>query len=122
MKFLGNLALNLWDCGGQQSFYESYFDQQKDTIFRNVEVLIYVFDMESQEIEDDLSLFEGILEVMEQNSPDASIFILIHKMDTVEKEMQEQELAIRSRPIIKSAEERRYEVFVFICTFVSLCI
>ena len=28
VRFLGNLMLSLWDCGGQYSFYESYFDSQ----------------------------------------------------------------------------------------------
>jgi Ras-related GTP-binding protein A/B len=47
VRFLGNLALNLWDCGGQEAFMENYFSNQRDHIFRNVEVLIYVFDVES---------------------------------------------------------------------------
>jgi Ras-related GTP-binding protein A/B len=83
VRFMGNLVLNLWDCGGQYRFYETYFDSQRDTIFRNVEVLIYVFDIESAELENDFTLFDGVLEAMEQNSPDASIFVLIHKMDLV---------------------------------------
>ncbi len=32
--------LNLWDCGGQDSFYESYFNHQQDYIFRSVEVSV----------------------------------------------------------------------------------
>ena len=51
VRFLGNLILNLWDCGGQEAFMESYFATQKDNIFKNVEVLIYVFDVQSQEID-----------------------------------------------------------------------
>lgn len=51
VRFLGNLILNLWDCGGQEAFMECYFATQKDNIFKNVEVLIYVFDAESREIE-----------------------------------------------------------------------
>lgn len=86
VRFLGNLVLNLWDCGGQYRFYENYFDSQRDTIFRNVEVLIYVFDIDSGDLENDIVLFDGILEAMEQNSPDASIFILIHKMDLIAEE------------------------------------
>ena len=35
-------------------FMESYFASQKDQIFRNVEVLIYIFDIESREMEKDL--------------------------------------------------------------------
>jgi|EP00624_Nannochloropsis_granulata_P000051 Ras-related GTP-binding protein A/B len=63
VRFLGNLVLNLWDCGGQDAFYESYFDSQRDLIFRSVEVLIYVFDVESADTEKDLSHFVGVLEV-----------------------------------------------------------
>ena len=51
VRFLGNLILNLWDCGGQEAFMECYFAAQKDNIFKNVEVLIYVFDVQSLELD-----------------------------------------------------------------------
>uniref|UniRef100_A0AAQ5X3L4 Ras-related GTP-binding protein n=1 Tax=Amphiprion ocellaris TaxID=80972 RepID=A0AAQ5X3L4_AMPOC len=35
VRFLGNLVLNLWDCGGQDTFMENYFTSQRDNIFRN---------------------------------------------------------------------------------------
>ncbi|CAG0903106.1 unnamed protein product [Cyprideis torosa] len=38
VHFLGNLVLNLWDCGGQEAFMENYFTSQRDQIFKNVEV------------------------------------------------------------------------------------
>ena len=28
VKFLGNMVLNLWDCGGQEAYMESYFESQ----------------------------------------------------------------------------------------------
>lgn len=59
VRFLGNMMLNLWDCGGQDAFYESYFDSQRDMIFRAVEVLIYVFDIKSPETAKDLAQFES---------------------------------------------------------------
>lgn len=34
----------------QEAFMENYFASQRDNIFRNVEVLIYVFDVESREL------------------------------------------------------------------------
>lgn len=86
VRFLGNLVLNLWDCGGQYRFYESYFDSQRDTIFSNVEVLIYVFDIDSGDLDNDLTHFDGVLEALEQNSPDTLIFVLIHKMDLIAEE------------------------------------
>mmetsp|Transcript_8492 Transcript_8492/g.14662 ORF Transcript_8492/g.14662 Transcript_8492/m.14662 type:complete len:301 (-) Transcript_8492:53-955(-) len=83
VRFLGNLVLNLWDCGGQEAFMENYFSSQRDHIFRNVEVLIYVFDIESRENQRDLRDYRNCLEAILQNSKDAKIFCLIHKMDLV---------------------------------------
>ena len=45
MRFLGNLVLNLWDCGGQQAYMDSYLDSQRHQVFSAVGVLIYVFDL-----------------------------------------------------------------------------
>ena len=86
VRFLGDLVLNLWDCGGQDAFYESYFERDRETIFRSVELLIYVFDIESDCPEKDFDHFCGVLEAIEENSPDARIFVLVHKMDLVADE------------------------------------
>lgn len=96
VRFLGNLVLNLWDCGGQDAFYENYFESQRDHIFRSVELLIYVFDIESSEDEKDLAHFQGCLEAIEQNSKNAHIFVLIHKMDLVPEESRDQVFEQRS--------------------------
>lgn len=111
VRFLGNLVLNLWDCGGQYRFYESYFDSQKDTIFRNVEVLIYVFDIDSGDIEYDIKSFDDVLESMEQNSPDASIFILIHKMDLVAEE--DKQRAFTERSVMIQNRSKQFNIRCF---------
>ncbi|KAJ0181355.1 hypothetical protein K1T71_003440 [Dendrolimus kikuchii] len=90
VRFLGNLVLNLWDCGGQEAFMENYFASQRDNIFRNVEVLIYVFDVESRELEKDSHYYQSCLEALLQNSPEARIFCLVHKMDLVAEESREE--------------------------------
>jgi len=102
VRFLGDLVLNLWDCGGQDAFYESYFERDRETIFRSVELLIYVFDIASDCPEKDFEHFAGVLEAMEENSPDAKIFVLVHKMDLVAKEEQEMIFADRKRMIEES--------------------
>eukprot|EP00461_Guttulinopsis_vulgaris_P003694 UN03695 len=79
IKFLGNLVLNLWDCGGQDSFMEKYFESQRDQIFRNVEVLIYVFDVESPEREKDMHYFKRCLNAVQENSKEATNFFLFIK-------------------------------------------
>jgi len=89
VRFLGNLVLNLWDCGGQEAFMENYFASQRDNIFRNVEVLIYVFDVESRELEKDMHYYQSCLEAILQNSPEAKVFCLIHKMDLVQDDQRD---------------------------------
>jgi len=122
VRFLGNLTLNLWDCGGQFRFYESYFDSQRDTIFRNVEVLIYVFDIDSGDLENDITLFDGILEAMEQGSPDASIFVLIHKMDLVAEEDRDRAFSeVRSIPHFQllASPQERFSLAAVFCRMVQ---
>jgi hypothetical protein len=48
---LGTFFSSHRDCGGQESFMDNYISSQRDQIFRNVELLIYVFDVESREVE-----------------------------------------------------------------------
>ncbi|CCD24838.1 Rag GTPase GTR1 NDAI_0E00220 [Naumovozyma dairenensis CBS 421] len=84
LRFLGNMTLNLWDCGGQDVFMENYFGKQKDHIFQMVQVLIHVFDVESQDVLKDIEIFQKALKQLKKYSPDAKIFVLLHKMDLVQ--------------------------------------
>lgn len=77
---------NLWDCGGQDAFLDNYLSAQRDTIFSNVAVLIYVFDMTSAEWEKDMHYFEDNLSALRENSPDAGVWVLMNKMDLVDSE------------------------------------
>lgn len=90
LRFLGNMTLNLWDCGGQDVFMENYFTNQKDHIFKMVEVLIHVFDVESKEVGKDIETFTKSLQHLRQFSPDAKIFVLLHKIDLVQIEKREE--------------------------------
>ncbi|KAK9472827.1 Gtr1/RagA G protein conserved region-domain-containing protein [Dipodascopsis tothii] len=89
LRFLGNMSLNLWDCGGQDAYMNGYFSTQRDSIFRMVEALIFVFDVESSELRKDIETFVLCLRNLYEFSPTAKIFALIHKMDlvVVEKRM-----------------------------------
>lgn len=111
VRFLGDLVLNLWDCGGQDAFYESYFERDRETIFRSVELLIYVFDIESESAEKDFDHFCGVLEAIFENSPDARIFVLVHKMDLVAEEDRESILEDRKRLIADSCRSCGVEHF-----------
>lgn len=81
VRFLGDLILNLWDCGGQDAFMDSYLTIQRGTIFQHVGVMIYVFDIETHGMHKDLEYYRDCLEGLKQHSPDAAVFLLVHKMD-----------------------------------------
>lgn len=68
---------------------ENYFTSQRDNIFRNVEVLIYVFDVESRELDRDMKYYQSCLEAILQYSRDAKVFCLIHKMDLVQEDQRD---------------------------------
>ncbi|KAI9330380.1 Gtr1/RagA G protein conserved region-domain-containing protein [Zopfochytrium polystomum] len=106
VRFLNNLVLNLWDCGGQEVFMESYITSQRDHMFRNVEVLIFVFDVESRDTEKDLYYYQNCIESIMNNSKDAKVFCLIHKMDLMPENSRlelfrtrEMDLKRRSQPL-----------------------
>lgn len=89
LKFLGNMTLNLWDCGGQDIFMDSYLQDNNQTnnknhIFQMVQVLIHVFDVESDEVLKDIEIFSMVLQKLRNSSPNCKIFVLIHKMDLVQ--------------------------------------
>ncbi|KAI0143449.1 Gtr1/RagA G protein conserved region-domain-containing protein [Xylariaceae sp. FL1272] len=89
VKFLGNLTLNLWDCGGQEAFMENYLSQQRVHVFSNVGVLIYVFDIESRDVDRDLATYVSIISALCQYSPTAKVYVLIHKMDLISMQARE---------------------------------
>ena len=64
---------------------ENYFATHRDQIFSNVEVLIYVFDVESTDKDKDMHYYQDCLEAILEYSKDAKIFCLIHKMDLVQE-------------------------------------
>ncbi|CAD5211925.1 unnamed protein product [Bursaphelenchus okinawaensis] len=101
VKFLGNMVLHLWDCGGQETFMENYMRAQRDQIFKNVQVLIYVFDVESREVDKDFRNYQTCLEALLQNSSSARVFCLIHKMDLIQEGSREEVFKEKSDNILK---------------------
>lgn len=90
LRFLNNMTLNLWDCGGQDAFMENFLnnvddnDDNGNNIFKKAEVLIHVFDVESKQVSKDIDTFKRVLANLKKYSSDCKVFILIHKMDLVQ--------------------------------------
>ncbi|GAA5939710.1 hypothetical protein JCM10213_007770 [Rhodosporidiobolus nylandii] len=121
IKFLGGLRLDLWDCGGQDSFMDSHLTAQSSTVFRAVHSLIYIFDAESPDLSSsDTHYFLKCLRALrDQNSPSSTtsgaegekesegptVFVLLHKMDLVPLEQQASKLAEFEADVTRKARE-----------------
>ncbi|KAI1421940.1 Gtr1/RagA G protein conserved region-domain-containing protein [Xylaria sp. FL1777] len=105
VKFLGNLTLNLWDCGGQEAFMENYLTQQRVHVFSNVGVLIYVFDIESRDVDRDMATYASIISALMQYSPTAKVYVLIHKMDLINMNARETIFVDRVRLVQQKTTE-----------------
>lgn len=79
---------------------------QKDTIFSNVAVLIYVFDITSTEWETDLKYFDEILTALRENSTDAGVWVLFNKMDLVDMEDPKRTRYAERKAEITKTDER----------------
>lgn len=110
LRFLGNMTLNLWDCGGQDVFMDNYFTNQKDHIFKMVQVLIHVFDVESKSINKDIEIFVKALTNLQKYSPGAKIFVLLHKMDLVQIDKREELFNIMMEKLQKISNPYQFKL------------
>lgn len=113
IKFMGNLMLNLWDCGGQDGFVENYLTHQRNHVFGSVAVLIFVFDIESREFQADVVSYSNIIRALEECSPQAKVFCLIHKMDLVQARLRAQLFEERVDYIRSASEGFKHTVDFF---------
>lgn len=87
IRFLGNLDLNVWECGGQEKYQQQHLTTQCKAIFSNVRVMIYVFDIESRERNKEMKYYRDCLKSLNEFSPNAHVFCFVHKMDLVSKDL-----------------------------------
>jgi len=95
ITLLSDLKLSLWDCGGQNIYFESYINRDKDLVFRNVACLIFVLELvvdewqgaDEEEALIRLSMTPQItslikcLNASEEGTTGKGVYILLHKTD-----------------------------------------
>ena len=69
-----------------------------------VQVLIYVFDIESRELSKDMEYYASCLSAVKQNSKNAKIFCLVHKMDLIPEEQRDPVFRQRERELMRLAQ------------------
>ena len=90
---------------------ENYLSQQRQHVFSNVGVLIYVFDIESRDFDRDLLTYRSIITALSQFSPTASVYVLIHKMDLVVPNQREN--IYNDRVILVRSKSDSFEITPF---------
>lgn len=84
---------------------ENYLNQQRAHVFSSVGVLIYVFDIESRDVDRDLATYVSIVSALAQYSPSAKVFVLVHKMDLIMSNLKESVFNDRVRLIRNKTNE-----------------
>ena len=77
------------------------------------QVLIYVFDIESQKLAKDMEYYASCLQAVRQNSKSAKVFCLVHKMDLIPEEQRDEVFVQRERELLRLAEPLGLDVACF---------
>lgn len=108
------------DESSQDAFTENFLGSQRPYVFNDVGVLIYVFDVESREFDGrdsqnsrDLNTYNNIIKALEEFSPHAHVFALVHKMDLVQAEHRERVLQAKTDAIRERSESFQRQVQTF---------
>eukprot|EP01083_Nonionella_stella_P016569 46267_1 len=123
-----DLKLDIWDCGGQPLFMKSYFESQRPLVFNNVKIVIYVVDVQtlspnSHNVTKQMKRsftghneayeFNDVLGAINQYSPNAKIFCLIHKMDTIPMKHRENVFVAYADKLQNAAKTYKQNVTCF---------
>ncbi|KAH8921401.1 hypothetical protein BT69DRAFT_1298716 [Atractiella rhizophila] len=70
VRFLADVKLDVWDCGGQEDIMTSFLTTDSHNVFKLVSALIYIFDLESRFLETtDKEFYLQCLEKLFKDSP-----------------------------------------------------
>jgi len=77
----------LMDLGGQRVFLERFLNQFSPFVFHRVKALIFVLDVSVEDrFESAKAYFDHALTRLKERSPEAKFFVLLHKIDLLQKE------------------------------------
>lgn len=112
-----DLALAIWDFGGQEEYRNKYL-QNPDKYFLNVDLVIYVIDIQDPEsYEESITYFNQIVDVLYKLEENPYVLIFIHKFDPDIKDESEVLLNIEFlkdlvKGVFKEKEDFEYDIFL----------
>jgi GTPase SAR1 family protein len=90
-KNIINTAFQILDCGGQESFLSVFVGEQAEFIFTNVEILVWVVDVgDFDQVSTSKFYFDHAINRLNEYSPRAVIFCLLHKTDLLLPHMKDE--------------------------------
>lgn len=91
---------------------ESYFGSHKEDIFANVSTLIYVFDLNSANEEQDYEDYVKCVEYLKECSRNAQVFVLFHKFDLIPLDQRDR-LVEYKRQHVQKISNGAFEIVAF---------
>ncbi|KAI8085785.1 Gtr1/RagA G protein, partial [Gilbertella persicaria] len=73
----------------QDEAFNDYLAIHRDVIFKDVHVLIYVFDAINTELDKGIHYYQSFLEAVLLYLSHAAVFCLMHKMDLIQENKRE---------------------------------
>jgi Ras-related GTP-binding protein A/B len=80
-------------------------------MFMDVQVLIYVIDIEDKDFMKELTYFKDTIESLYQNSRNAKVYVLVHKMDLIGEEDREKTFRKREQELQGAASPNNITCF-----------
>lgn len=72
---------DLYDCGGQIQYKKAYLDNKRERVFSKTDLLIFVLDVSSKNLENDYEYFESCTSSLKQFSTEPRVVVLLNKID-----------------------------------------
>lgn len=103
--FRGLLEITIWDSGGQETYLEKYFTDQKDAVFSEVEIPIFMVDsiVTDSRVKE---IFDAFLEALLEFSPQTlNIYVFLNKID-LEESQEDEVYSILTKGLDKTILEK----------------
>ncbi|MFX0062046.1 MAG: ADP-ribosylation factor-like protein [Candidatus Hermodarchaeota archaeon] len=81
---IANRLITIVDLGGQKVFIKRFLDKISSFVFSSVHILIFVIDVAAKSTRNDaIKYFSSCIEKLQRYSPNAEVFVFLHKNDLV---------------------------------------
>lgn len=88
-KSIVGTNFQIFDCGGQESFINSFTGPLAEFIFSDVQVFIWVVDISNFDgVSTSKFYFDLAIKRIQEHSPDATVFCFFHKVDLLQADMR----------------------------------